>query len=291
MTYTLENSFLSLTVESKGAEIVSLKNQEGTERIWTAQPEYWDRHAPLLFPCVGGNWEGLIRVNGTPYALPKHGFVQDMEFEVTEQSKDHLTLTVCDTEETRKCYPFPFRLSVSYTIYEQEVRVGWKVESPSSTDLPFMIGAHPAFLIPDFQTTDTLHGYLFFPQVEELISTPTLPKGFTHPDQKECFALEDHLLPLTNEAFLCDTILDLRGQVSFVRLLDTQRNPVAEMQFDMPVLALWSPAGGCAPFVCIEPWCGLCDTEGYRGEWSERPFMNHAEGLAAWEKIYTIRIY
>lgn len=290
MNYELKTPFLTLQVNSRGAEIVCMKTAKGREAIWYGEPRYWDRHAPLLFPCVGGNWDGQIRIGGEIHSLVKHGFVMDMEFNLVEQTDNSLTLSLCDTPATRQSFPFPFRLSVSYTLCGSTLEVTWKVENTGDTTMPFMIGAHPAFLLPAFAPEDATHGYLRFPEVDCLRSTPTLPRGYTHPNDVELFPLEDHLLPLTNTTFLCDTILDTTGRVTEVELLDASRQRLISMKFQMPVLAMWAPEGGCSPFVCIEPWCGLCDTEGYTGEFSDRPHINKVAPHDVWECKYTIGV-
>lgn len=54
MLKTLENDSLRLTVDTHGAEIHSLVAKDtGIEYIWQADPNYWQRHAPILFPIVG----------------------------------------------------------------------------------------------------------------------------------------------------------------------------------------------------------------------------------------------
>ena len=53
MQATIQNEFLSLTVDTHGAEAVSLKNAAGEELLWQADPAVWKRHAPILFPWTG----------------------------------------------------------------------------------------------------------------------------------------------------------------------------------------------------------------------------------------------
>ena len=53
MQATIQNEFLSLTVDTHGAEAVSLKNAAGEELLWQADPAVWKRHAPILFPYTG----------------------------------------------------------------------------------------------------------------------------------------------------------------------------------------------------------------------------------------------
>lgn len=53
MKTTIQNEFLTVTVDTHGAEGVSVKNQLGKELIWQADPSIWDRHSPVLFPWTG----------------------------------------------------------------------------------------------------------------------------------------------------------------------------------------------------------------------------------------------
>ena len=50
MQATIHNEFLTLTVDTHGAEAVSLKNTAGQEMLWQADPAVWKRHAPILSP-------------------------------------------------------------------------------------------------------------------------------------------------------------------------------------------------------------------------------------------------
>ena len=53
MQATIHNEFLTLTVDTHGAEAVSLKNAAGEEMLWQADPAIWKRHGPILFPWTG----------------------------------------------------------------------------------------------------------------------------------------------------------------------------------------------------------------------------------------------
>ena len=51
MQYSIENDILRLTVDSHGAEPVSVIHKPtGAELLWQADPAVWKRHAPILFP-------------------------------------------------------------------------------------------------------------------------------------------------------------------------------------------------------------------------------------------------
>ena len=50
MQATIHNEFLTLTVDTHGAEAVSLKNAAGQEMLWQADPAVWKRHASSFSP-------------------------------------------------------------------------------------------------------------------------------------------------------------------------------------------------------------------------------------------------
>ena len=54
MEYEIKNQFLNVKINSRGAELASVKSvNSDTEFLWQADPEVWNRHAPILFPIVG----------------------------------------------------------------------------------------------------------------------------------------------------------------------------------------------------------------------------------------------
>lgn len=75
---TLSNSQLSIQISSHGAELCSI-SCEGKEYLWQADPAYWKRHSPVLFPIVGSLWENRYRHEGQTFELTQHGFARDMD--------------------------------------------------------------------------------------------------------------------------------------------------------------------------------------------------------------------
>ena len=58
MQYTIKNTHLTLTVDTLGAQMVSVKNEAGEELLWQADKSVWGYSAPMLFPWVGRMKEG-----------------------------------------------------------------------------------------------------------------------------------------------------------------------------------------------------------------------------------------
>ena len=66
MSKTLSNGILAVRVEDHGAELSSII-MNGTEYLWQADPAFWGRHSPVLFPIVGRVWDNVYRVDGKEY--------------------------------------------------------------------------------------------------------------------------------------------------------------------------------------------------------------------------------
>ena len=78
MRYSIENDTLRLTVDTHGAEAVSVIHKPtGAELLWSGDPSVWGRHAPILFPYTGKLTGGKMIAKGVEYAGGQHGFARD----------------------------------------------------------------------------------------------------------------------------------------------------------------------------------------------------------------------
>ena len=75
----LSNIELAIEVAEHGAELVSLVCG-GREYMWNADPVFWNRHAPILFPAVGKPFNKEVRIGGKVRPMGQHGFARDCEF-------------------------------------------------------------------------------------------------------------------------------------------------------------------------------------------------------------------
>ena len=70
MQYTIGNEQFTVIIDSKGAELSSMKSKaHGTEYVWQADPSIWARHAPILFPIVGRLKDKKYTVGGKEYTI------------------------------------------------------------------------------------------------------------------------------------------------------------------------------------------------------------------------------
>ena len=65
-----------IRVRTRGGELVSLRNREGTEYIWQGDPAFWSGQNPILFPIVGSLKDGRVDINGRTFEMGRHGFAR-----------------------------------------------------------------------------------------------------------------------------------------------------------------------------------------------------------------------
>lgn len=287
----LSNGILELEISLVGAELQSVRRVAcPTEYLWQGDPAYWERRAPVLFPLVGRAWDNKVHVDGQTYGIGQHGFLRDMTFEKVVDEDRHIAFAVRATEESLKLWPFDFEVRIDYTLLRNVLTVGWSVTNHSSRTMPFQIGAHPAFQYPRFNVDDPVHGFLSFDAETPLKSTAIVPGGYAGTETFDVDIPADGLLPLTNDTFECDTIVDATGRVKRITLHDKKGKPFVTVRHTMPITALWSPCGGRAPFMCIEPWHGRCDSVGFCDDFSQRAFIEQVESGQTWSTSYEIII-
>ena len=289
--HTLKNNVLTVQVKEHGAELASIRKGE-TEYLWQADPAFWGRHSPVLFPIVGSVWEKRYRVGETEYEMGQHGFARDMDFTMVVASATEVRYRLEYSEETLKRYPFPFVLEIAYRLDGNKVDVIWEVSNPGTHDLYFQIGAHPAFYYPDYDPQTSERGFLSFDRSEGLECIRLKEKGCVDAVTKYAFDIpEDGLFPLKRETFdVIDTIMLQDGQIGSVTLHRADRSPWLSLKFDAPVVGIWSPPTKNAPFICLEPWYGRCDRAGYEGDYRDKDWINRLAPGERFSSVYSIEI-
>ncbi len=280
-------------MSAHGAELTSLvRKSDGKELLWNADASWWKRHSPVLFPIVGMMWEGKGLIEGQEYRMGQHGFARDLDFELVEQQEDAIRFVLIDSEATRGFYPYSFRLEIAYELRGATVIVKWHVENTDSRTLAFQIGAHPAFVLPDYNPNNTVYGYMRFD--DDRREYPLSVIG-----EKGCVTGEirpvelGKELPITAGLFEAwPTIIVEECPMQSITLLDLNEAPWLRLRHTAPVVGIWAPVkdGVVAPFVCLEPWYGRCDTMGYTGDFAARPWVNVLAPEAAFDAQYEIDV-
>lgn len=286
--FQISNDKVTIQVDSLGAELKSLKSlPDGREYMWQGNPAYWGRTSPVLFPIVGGLKDGRYRVDGREYVMGQHGFARDMEFRLKSQVASEIWFFLESNEETFQKYPYPFLLEIGYEIMESAVVVKWRVCNQAKEPIWFSIGGHPAFLCPIDPGTDQTQYRLVFDEKEKLVSS-CIEGGLLGP-KKKTYALRDGILPITSDLFDEDALVIEGEQAHSVALARPDGKPYLTVDFDAPLFGIWSPPKKKAPFICIEPWYGRCDSVDFTGEFKEREWGQQLSG-SVFEAQYRITI-
>lgn len=258
MGYTiLENSRLRLTVDSLGAQMMSLQNLDGREYLWQGDPRYWRERAPVLFPFVGRLTGNSYRYGGQVYSMGIHGFAAHQDFSCLCPEPNRLVLELTDNRETREQYPFAFCLKIIYELIKDRVQVTYQVENTGTGMLPFGIGGHPGFRVPleeGEQFDDYILEFTGGCQPDRVGFTPQV---FLSGQDQPYSLNEGKYLPLRHDLFDEDAVI-LKNMSREITLRSRVSPHGVQVSYpDMPYLGLWHVPNTDAPYLCIEPWSSL----------------------------------
>ena len=261
MLYTLQNDILTVQVSDIGAEIHSVKRGD-CEYMWVGDPAFWSSHAPLLFPVCGRFFEGKYTFEGKTYEIPCHGFIRKAPLTLECIDNTSVCFRVDATEETKKIYPFDFVLKIWHVLEGESITTRFEIENTGDVVLPATVGGHPGFNVPLGGEGKFEDYYLEFQTPCSPDQIEISPRGLIT-GKKWAYPLEDGKLPLSHKLFEIDGIFLSRMDSSVMLKSDKSERAVELSYENMPYLGIWHPSSCEAPFVCIEPWCGL---PGYDGE-------------------------
>lgn len=260
MQTVLENDQLRVALSAKGAELQSLVDKRsGLEYIWQADPSVWGKHSPVLFPIVGTLKDNRYQWENKWYSLPRHGFAREMQFLLADASSTSATLSLESSDQTKEVFPFDFLLKIKYSLKEDCLTVSYEVINSGDGPLYFSLGAHPAFNVPLQSGLDYEDYSLQFSEPETVDRWPITSEGLIARSPLSFFDNTESL-PLSRELFAADALV-FKSLKSNRITLRTQKDRHG-FHFDFsgfPYFGLWAARN--ADFVCLEPWCGIADSE------------------------------
>lgn len=273
---TIRSDKLSVEISSLGAELQQITDSHGRQLLWDGDPAVWQGRAPILFPVIGLLVNGSYRLDGAVYPMPKHGFARHLVFEIVTEADDRVTMRLAASDKTREIYPFEFQLDVRFALAAETLRIAATIANLDVRPMPACFGFHPAFRWPlPFGRPRDQHRIRFAhdePAPIRRIDT----HGFLKP-APEPTPVHGNELVIRDELFVDDAVI-------FDRLTSKQleygapTGPQLRVQFgDFPTLGVWTKPG--AGFLCIEPWQGFADPQGFAGDIRDKPgIMNIAAG-------------
>jgi len=249
---TITNGILSARFNELGAELKSLKRGD-TEYIWPGDPAIWAGSAPLLFPICSGLKDDTYYLDGKAYQLQKHGYARFCTFAAEAQRENAVTFSLSSDEESKKHFPFDYTLRITYTLEGSSLQVRYDVENRSARTMYFSIGPHEGFYCPEgIEEYDVL-----LPAPETLdaceVVGQVLGKNTTR------IVENSDILPLKYDYFCVDALVFKNIQARSVVLRHRNSDRAVRLSFpEHEYFLIWSKQD--APFVCLEPWCGIADS-------------------------------
>jgi galactose mutarotase-like enzyme len=291
MLYTIQNSQMRVTIDSLGAQLMSITAADGTEYLWGGDEAYWRNRAPNLFPYVGRLTEGRCTYGGKSYEMTRHGFANRTQFSALESGADHITLHMEDSGETRAVYPFAFAFDLVYALSGSTLSVTYRVTNRDGKEMYFGLGAHPGFRVP-LEPGKAFTDYrLTFAQPcqpwQVLMSDDYLING-----QEAPYPLEGgRSMPLRHDLFDHDAII-LKNMDRTVTLSAGEGSRGVTVSYPrMRYLGVWHKPESDAPYVCLEPWLSLPSRHGVVEDLSQQNDLMALCPGETYENRWTVTIF
>ena len=272
----LKSSLLTVRVNFRGAELSSIYNlKKDIEHIWQADANVWARHAPILFPIVGKVKDDKYTVEGKEYQLGQHGYARDEMFELEEITESQAVFKLSSNEGSLKKYPFKYNLFVKYKLEGSKLDISYIVENIDDKEILFGLGAHPGFTVP-FNSDSGFEDYVLeFDKNEiadkHLISDNGLISGELHSH----FLDNTNLIPLKYSTFSKGALVFEGLKSSYITIKSSKTDTSLKVGIeDFPLLGIWTMPGKKAPYICIEPWYGVADSESSSGIFGDKNAIN-----------------
>ena len=268
MIYTISNPQLSVSIDSLGAQLRSVKAADGSELLWQGDERYWGDSSPVLFPYIARLYNQSYTYLGQRYSMGIHGFAAQCEFQAVDIGPESVTMLLRESEATLSQYPFRFRFSIVYSLSGASLSVSYIVENTDDKTMPFAVGGHPGFNVPQFE-----EAYLAF-------DSECSPRrvGFTEDlflsGVDTAYPLQDgRILPLSHSLFDEDAII-LKDTATAVSLCCPALAKRLHMSFPgFDYFGIWHMPRTDAPYVCLEPWTSLPSRQGVVEELTEKADM------------------
>jgi aldose 1-epimerase len=247
----------SVALKSKDS-LFTIVNYKGTsEELFTSTAYF----SAILFPWPSRIRDGKYSFEGNNYQLPIneakynaaiHGLVADKTFEVininTDENEASIKLAYTYNGDLPG-YPFPFTISVQYTLHINEgLKIEFEIHNIGTTNLPFGLGWHPYFEIEGESTADwnlklpATHMYMLDNQM--------IPVG------KGLYMYNNQEVSLANKSYDHVFLIDKKNKKSSIYLNSTKSGVTMEVwqdsgpkQFGFAVV--YFPTGGSQ--IAIEP--------------------------------------
>ncbi len=279
---TISNEYLTATFSEIGAELKSLK-YNNKEYIWYGDPAFWTGSSPVLFPICSGLKDDEFIYEGKTYSLQKHGFARRATFDVETVDDNSATFLLSSKNCPQENYPFEYEFRIIYTLTGKKLSVEYNIRNLTDGEMYFSVGAHEAYNCPEgienyeiiFDKKESLDA---FQLVGPLLSNDTVNYG-----------VDTDVLQLDPSLFSNDCLIfkSLNSRGATLRNKTTDQK--IKVDFDgFPYLLIWTAPN--APFICIEPWCGITDSIDTNKQLCQKEGIQKLEKGGSFYRIHSFEI-
>jgi galactose mutarotase-like enzyme len=265
---SIRSEHLSAEVDPLGAQLSRLRDSAGRDLLWDGDPSVWNGRAPILFPIVGSLAGGHYRLGTKIYPLSRHGFARGRIFEILDSTSSAAAFRLQADAASRQIYPFDFALDVRFEVIGPALAVTASVRNLGDEAMPASFGFHPALRWPlPYGRARSAH-FIEFPLDEPAAIRRLNADGLLSPTPHPT-PISQRRLPLEDGLFREDAIIfdQIRSTSATYGADDGPRIRVSYP--DTPYLGIWSKPK--ANFICVEPWHGIADPEGFSGDFKAKP--------------------
>ena len=286
----IENSDLRVAIKTQGAELDSIQHKtHPLEYLWQGDAAFWGKKSPILFPIVGTLKDNTFSYKEKKYTLPRHGFARDKTFSVEQHSADSATFLLVSNEETLKNYPFQFEFRLHYTLKDNALCVTYAVKNTGSDDMYFSVGGHPAFRLPLTDGTAYTDYFIELNQAETSGRYPLSIDGLLELKSNP-FLENSNKIALNPALFYEDAVVLKHLEATSMAILSDKTPHGLRMTFEgFPYFGIWAAKN--APFVCLEPWCGISDSVNTTQDLTKKEGINHLKNDEEFERTWQIAFF
>ena len=269
MRKTIRSGNAEATVDTLGGELVSYR-LDGKEYVWNGASEYWEGHAPMMFPFVSALKEQKVRYDGKEYGYSgKHGFARKNEFELVSADGSEAVLRLVPNDSIKESYPYEFEVITKHAINEKGYTTEYTVTNTDNKPIQFCIGGHPAFAVDG-----SIEDY-------ELVFENDENSDLYYTDSLSLFAenykvgkrISGKKFDLCYDDYDIDCLIAKDLVSRRVKLAKKTDGSGISLDFHgFSVLVIWTPPKKKAPFLCLEPCNGIAAYTDETGNFEDKPY-------------------
>ena len=269
---SIENEELRISVSELGGSLTSIfEKKKNIEHLYQPSPKAWQGQDVFIFPMIARLVDSTYTISGKEYEFKNHGLIRYMTGACQKENGD-LKIIFHSEQETLKRYPFQFKAEAVYHLEGKTLSVSYHIYNEDQKDMPFMVGGHPAFMLPGVEKEDFFDirgNYITFPKKLKLVRIRQ-EETFSFNLEDEDFMETDHI-DLSKELFADkNTIILKADDFEEISLHKKDGSIITMNKNKAKYLALWS-GNEWGNFIAIEPWNGIPDYVNPNKDFYQKP--------------------